>query len=61
MEFWRLKRQVDSAESSRAGGLLALNGQTYFGLINNKEADGLTDTYICVRKKAKNTVRIVRL
>uniref|UniRef100_D3TRL7 RNA polymerase I 49 kDa subunit n=1 Tax=Glossina morsitans morsitans TaxID=37546 RepID=D3TRL7_GLOMM len=61
MEFWRLKPPVGSPESPRAGGLLALNGQTYFGLINNKEADGLTDTYICVRKKAKNTLTITSL
>uniref|UniRef100_A0A1B0C7K7 Uncharacterized protein n=1 Tax=Glossina palpalis gambiensis TaxID=67801 RepID=A0A1B0C7K7_9MUSC len=57
--FWRLKRQFDSAESSQAGALLALNGQTYFGLINCKETNGLTDTYICVRKKAKNTLAII--
>uniref|UniRef100_A0A1A9W3X3 DNA-directed RNA polymerase I subunit RPA49 n=1 Tax=Glossina brevipalpis TaxID=37001 RepID=A0A1A9W3X3_9MUSC len=53
-EFWRLKRQGNNSSAA----LLALNGQTYHGLINSGEASDLTDTYVCIRKKAKNMLVI---
>ncbi|XP_061392291.1 uncharacterized protein LOC133327769 [Musca vetustissima] len=54
--FTRLRCNEDSA---KFGALLAANGNLYHGIINNSEANELTDTYICVRNKKTNKMTII--
>uniref|UniRef100_A0A1I8MLZ2 DNA-directed RNA polymerase I subunit RPA49 n=1 Tax=Musca domestica TaxID=7370 RepID=A0A1I8MLZ2_MUSDO len=54
--FTRLRCNEDHANF---GALLAANGNLYHGVINNSEANELTDMYICVRNKTTNKMTII--
>ncbi|XP_005184572.2 uncharacterized protein LOC101892391 [Musca domestica] len=54
--FTRLRCNEDHA---KFGALLAANGNLYHGVINNSEANELTDMYICVRNKTTNKMTII--
>ncbi|KAM7359767.1 RNA polymerase I subunit E [Cochliomyia hominivorax] len=54
--FCRLRNREDK---NQMGALLVANGHTYHGLVNNTEANELTDTYICVRNKVTNKMTII--
>lgn len=54
--FCRLRSRQDK---NQLGALLVANGNTYQGLVNDTEANDLTDTYICVRNKVTNKMTVI--
>ncbi|CAD6993052.1 uncharacterized protein LOC101448645 [Ceratitis capitata] len=58
IQFCRLTRKRGK-ESAAKVAMVTANDQIYHGAIDAGEAASLTDTYICVRNKITNKVRII--